>query len=363
MNVLMVCRHFFKTSQAGDATQAKETVKELGLRGYAVDRLYVKYDPLQILDENDNVLSIHQINEHIDRADVIHLLPITKELCALGRQLHHKPTVGSSIFWAGLHRALIAYKNISPMRPGLGQARRELLNLIPFRNDWRGVDVFLPNTNAEGRRVMHCFRHNRSSIFFKVVNGFRKPSYDLESIPRPLDAPKGDYIVVPGTFAWRKNQLSLIKALKNTSYEVVFLGEAFMGQSYYEKCRSLASDRMHFLGYRPSDSEDYWSILRHARVACLASECETPGIALLEAAYAGARPVITKLGGTKEYYGTVAEYLDPCSLRSIRKAVERGWNRGRLSQDESSGFLEYNWARCAKDTIKAYEFAVSKYEK
>ena len=75
---------------------------------------------------------------------------------------------------------------------------------------------------------------------------------------------------------------------------------------------------------------------------------------MLEAALAGARPIITINGGTQEYFGLSGVYLNPLSEDSVRKAVYDGWQRGRLSESESNSFRKFSWEWCAELTAKAY---------
>lgn len=232
--------------------------------------------------------------------------------------------------------------------------------MMPMWLDMRGVDVFLPNSQAEGACALRRMRHDAHTTAFPVPNGFVLPQFDVCSLPRPQDLPAGDYIVVPGVFANRKNQLGLIKAIRDLPYEVVFMGGCFdteQGRRYFEACRRLATERMHLIGFVSSRTKRYWSVLRHARVAVLASDCETPGIAMIEAAYAGARPCITRYGGTVEYYGFDGEYFDPCWPQRIRAAVERAWRRGRLSEGEARAYSRFTWKYCADLTLQAYRLA------
>jgi glycosyltransferase involved in cell wall biosynthesis len=231
--------------------------------------------------------------------------------------------------------------------------------MIPHYFDLRGVDVLLPNSHAEGDCVRRYAKLTPNTAIFPVNNGFIPPAYKLEELRRSTLVPKEDYIVVPGIIVSRKNQLGLIKAIRDLPYQVVFMGGYDENGWFYCQCRKWASERMRFLGYVQHDSEEYWSVLRDARCAVLASDCETPGIAMIEAAYAGARPIITKFGGTIEYYGFDAEYFDPRYKQEIQDAVVRGWNRGRLSARESQAYSRFSWDYCASLTAHAYEIAIN----
>lgn len=364
MKILLVMSYSFKTGQTGDATQGRETANALVRAGVELTCVYVKYLPTRIVNEDDRELAESQINELIDTCDAIHLLPSSIPLCKFWKRLHKKPVLGSSIFWGGLERVYIAWSTYRTFGQRLKAASKELRNMVPLFMDYHGIDVFLPNSEAEGRRVMQCFGTDKNATYKAVPNGFVPPALDVWNLPRFNKVPKGDYIVVPGVFARRKNQIGLIRALKkfNCDYDVVFIGGA-LDEDYYRECRIEANENMLFLGFISSKDREYWQVLRHARIACLASDCETPGIAMIEAAYAGARPIITKFGGTVEYYGEYGEYLNPCFSKSIVSAIGRGWSRGRLSQIESELFARFTWDMVASKTKDAYQFAINRYGK
>ena len=358
MRVLLVCSYSFKNGQTGDATQGRETARALAGVGVDLVQVYVKYLPVRIYDAEDNELAYSDIAALVEACDVVHLLPGTITLCRFWRQFHTRPLLVSSIYWGGLERVRIAFNNNHGLLYKAKCAAKELRNMLPLYMDYRGVDIFLPNSDAEGKCLMRYFRTDKGSSYKAVPNGFLPPEFNVRNLSRSERVPKEDYVVVPGVFARRKNQIGLIRALRKYSrdYKIVFLGGA-LDKEYYDECVSAATESMSFLGYVSSKSIEYWKILGHARVACLASDCETPGIAMIESAYAGARPVITKYGGTSEYFGKYGEYLNPCSPASIVAALDRGWNRGRLDSNEADNFAHFTWDLVAERTISAYESA------
>jgi glycosyltransferase involved in cell wall biosynthesis len=361
MKVFFITSSGFKEGKTGDATQGRETVKALRERGIDVVLGFVKYSPFAIYDESDNKLDYSSLKEIIESSDLVHLLPGTLPLCKYLKKILVRPTLASSIFWGGMERVYLAFYNNHGFLRRVKASLRELRNQIPLYNDYRGVDVFLPNTKAEGLKVMQCFRKKKGATFRVAPNGFVVPSFDVWGLERSERVPKEDYIVVPGTFAQRKNQLGFIRAIKNEAkdYKIVFMGGAH-DLGYFEECKKASSDNMFFIGHLSSADVEYWRVLRYARVACLPSDCETPGIAMIEAAYAGARPVITKYGGTEEYYGDKAVYLNPCRSQSIRNAIERGWQMGRLEKEDALKFSRFSWNLTAQRTIEAYEFALNR---
>ena len=75
---------------------------------------------------------------------------------------------------------------------------------------------------------------------------------------------------------------------------------------------------------------------------------------MIEAAFAGARPAITKFGGTAEYYAFDAEYFHPCNNGEIRAAIDRAWARGRLTPERAGYYGRFTWDYCAEITLQAY---------
>ena len=359
MKVLFVISKHFKDSQTGAGTQVRETIRSVQKLGCDVGRIYVKFYPVCFEDEDGNVLSYNQVVQLTRKYDVAHLIHCSSQMAAVWRTIPKMPTVGSSIYWGGWERVIMALKTNPFSVEGLRTACRFVRSMIPLYFDLRGVDVLLPNSHAEGECVRRYARLTSNATIFPVNNGFIPPTYKLEDLRRSPLVPNDDYIVVPGIIVSRKNQLGLIKAIRDLPYQVVFMGGYDEKSWFYCQCQKWANERMRFLGYIQHDSEEYWSVLRDARCAVLASDCETPGIAMIEAAYAGARPIITKFGGTIEYYGFDAEYFDPRYKGEIKNAVVHGWSRGRLSAGESQVYSRFSWDYCATLTVHAYEIAVN----
>lgn len=113
-----------------------------------------------------------------------------------------------------------------------------------------------------------------------------------------------------------------------------------------------------FLGHVQHGSRLFYGLMKYARVCCLPSNCETPGIAGLEGAALGARPVVPYEGGTCEYYGWDAEYHNSLSERSIGESVERAWKRGLLTVEEQQRYRRLTWNVCANWTLEAYGVAL-----
>lgn len=357
MNILFVCSRSFKDSATGAGTQMRETYSALAGLGENLKRCYIDFSPTRFEDESGCALTKDDVVALDTWADVVHLIHCSRIMAREWGKIGNKPIVGSTIYWCGLERVFTAWKTCTSWRERFRTMRSYIRNIIPKNQVAMGVDVFLPNSYAEGERFFHSFRVDSHAICAPVPNGFLLPDFDIKLLPRPPYVPQNDYIVVPGVFARRKNQIGLIKALLGSGYSVVFMG-GVIDKDFYAECVKAADENMYFIGHKENGSAEYWSVLRHARCACLSSDCETPGIAMIEAAFAGARPVITKFGGTVEYYGFDAEYLIPYRQKSIKNAIDRAWNRGRLTWKQAGAYERFTWRYCAEITRQAYQVAV-----
>ena len=366
MKVLCLVPLRIRTAFTGDATQVHNTVKAIRLSGRVDLSLYYLSDNASLIDEAGRG-EAGPLCEIVRQYDIIHLFP--KPLYPLYRRiagaLAGKPVVFSTVAWLDSDRIRVAWRGRDSFTSGIREVFGYLKQFILKYVFSIAGDVILPNSWSEGENFQQHFKLRPGIVSIPVVNGIIPPQDVLPG--KPYGAPSAkvpfeDYIVCPAAFARRKNQLSLILAIRELDIPVVFLGNPIAsGEVYLETCRRQASGKMLFLGYHSSASREYWQIISHARCACLPSDCETPGIALLEAAYTGARPVITANGGTREYYGLDAEYLSPASIMSIRKAVQSAWQRGRLSEYEAARYAFFSWQLAGRQTEKAYRIALNSH--
>ncbi len=183
-------------------------------------------------------------------------------------------------------------------------------------------DIFFPQSNEQARQLHLAFGvpFERSLVVRHGVDdkfSHADPSLFLETHKVK------DFILCVGRIDPRKNQLSLIMALKGTGIPLVLIGRPDTARFdwYYEACVREADGGVLFLRDLHHDSPLLASCYAAARVLVLPSFLEFPGLAALEAGLAGCSVVVTKVGVAREYLGSHARYLDPSSLQSIRRAV------------------------------------------
>lgn len=360
MRVLILTKKELANAFTGDNTQMRKTISWLRQLIDEVTHVYVQ-DNGNLYDKNGLFLQ-ESFESLCARNDVVHQLPRLNIRAhkAVQTVLSRHPVVLSTIFWHDRTRLQVAWNNadniVNKTRSAASAYRAGMKRFLDYR---KGCDVLLPNSWAEGDNAREHFRLASHVLVKPIPNAIELPSFNIDELSKPKCIPFDEYIVCPAAFASRKNQIGLIKAMQDCDVPIVFMGNPLASaRKYWLECKRLATSRMIFIEHQNSTESVYWAVLRHSRCACLASDCETPGIALLEAAVAGARPVVTQHGGTPEYYGFCAEYLDPTSAESIRSAVLRGWARGQLSKDERQSFLRFTWKWAAALTVEAYRDAI-----
>ena len=150
-----------------------------------------------------------------------------------------------------------------------------------------------------------------------------------------------------------KNQLNLIKALNNTSYQLYIHGKPSLNSAaYYEQCKAEAAPNVHIEEHL--GDEELFTAYSNAKVHVLPSYFETTGLSSLEAAAMGCNIVVTDLGDTRDYYKDDAWYCNPDSPESIKKAIDAAFN-APYSEDFRKRILNsYTWERAAEETLVAY---------
>lgn len=153
----------------------------------------------------------------------------------------------------------------------------------------------------------------------------------------------------------RKNVLNLIRALAVINRPAVIIGR-ISRDAYADQCLAEAKKNKNItiIPGLPNDAPMLASAYAACDVFALPSWYETPGIAALEAGLAGAKIVITRHGGTDEYFEDHAEYVEPLSVESIRRGIRRALRKKKdraLATHITCSFL---WSTIAAKTLAAY---------
>jgi glycosyltransferase involved in cell wall biosynthesis len=239
-------------------------------------------------------------------------------------------------------------------------ARFALRAAIPKLPSWRrrlydAADLLLPNSQAEAEQLMRLFGVPAAKIQV-VPNGFdvRFAAPDAQAFTRRFGL--RDFVLSVGRIEPRKNQLTLIRALRGAGRTLVFVGDAVPEhEAYADQCRREAGDNVHFLPAFAHDDPLLASAYAACRCLALVGWYETPGLAALEAAATGTPLVVPQGGCAVEYFGPHAEYVPPHDLQRIHAAIDAACAKPRSRELAELVAQSFTWKHVAALTRAAYE--------
>jgi glycosyltransferase involved in cell wall biosynthesis len=212
----------------------------------------------------------------------------------------------------------------------------------------RKANMVLPNSTSEMNRIR--VKYGVSGKRYQVVPNAIDPGTFRTDQNVSRDP---DLIICVARIEGLKNQLNLIKAVKNTRFKLMLIGAVSANhQHYYDQCLIEAGTNVHFQDALPQQSLlEYYS---RAKVHVLPSWFETTGLSSLEAAVMGCNIVITDKGDTREYFGDYAFYCDPESPESIFAAIQKAASVPFVGDLKTKILTNYTWTITAEKTRNAY---------
>lgn len=218
------------------------------------------------------------------------------------------------------------------------------------------ADLILVNTEAEKNLITQGLGVDAAKTA-KVPNGVDKSFFYASPERFVREFGIKDFVLYVGHIGLgRKNLLPLLKILDKKNIPSVIIGPV-LNTHYARRCLEIIERSRSILLLSAIDHES--EILKSAYAACdtfiLPSLFETPGLAALEAGIAGAKVCITKYGGTQEYFGSYASYLNPYSPASIENALEKSLNMPKTYALRDHIYNNYTWERCGEELVKHYK--------
>lgn len=296
--------------------------------------------------------------------DILHIFGSVKDSAGLidvAKKSGLKVCV-SSIFWTDIRRfrGELGFKNktvslthhiMKRFFPYFPSARRKVFAM---------ADIILPNSDSEASQIGKYFAIKKEKLF-TVPNGVEERFKDAipdEFIERYK---MRDFILYVGRIEPRKNQLNFIRAMKNfKKAPIVFVGESTLEhKEYYDVCLKEKTDNMIFLGPIDHESSLFVSLYGAAKVFCLTSWFETPGLAALEAAAAGKNIVITPYGSTKDYFKDLVFYARPQDLKDIFDKTSSAFEGSAGKELRHRVLSDFSWDNVAARTLEAYRKVLS----
>ncbi|MEM9024987.1 MAG: glycosyltransferase family 4 protein, partial [Bacteroidota bacterium] len=178
----------------------------------------------------------------------------------------------------------------------------------------------LPNSHSEYQRL---FRDYGIEKPYRVIPNAIDPALFHATDAPPASGREG--VLCVGRIEGYKNQLNLIRAVRDTPFALTVVGRAAPNHQHYARqCRAEAGNNVAFIEHLPQ--KELAALYRSHRVHALPSWFETTGLSSLEAAASGCQLVITNRGDQREYFRDDVHYCEPGDPASIRAAIEQAWH-------------------------------------
>lgn len=223
-----------------------------------------------------------------------------------------------------------------------------------IKSQLKYADRIVCNSDVECKTLSEVF-DIPIDRFLRIYNGVE----DIFFEPAPPNLFKDShclnqkFILNVANIEPRKNQLNLVRAMKNfPQYKLVIMGN-IRDQKYANQVISEGGAQLILVGSQPHGSEMQRSAYASCDLFILPSLLETPGLAALEAAASGASIVITSEGSTREYFQDFVTYIDPYSLSSIEEGI-------RLSLKAPPSNLvdeirkNFTWSKALEPLVRCY---------
>lgn len=222
------------------------------------------------------------------------------------------------------------------------------------------VDILLPNSESEMKRVHENFVESNKIKYVVVPNGVDLSIFDAHTTTpsRSLIEKYQGCVLSVARIERLKNQLNLVRAMKDLPWDLLIIGkQAPNHKSYFDKIKIEAGPNVHFIEH--IDHELLPQYYKLAKVHALVSWTETTGLSSLEAGAMGCRLVITRKGDTYDYFGEHAFYCEPDDVQSIKDAIIRAYVSTAPPDSKSHIIENYTWENAAEATLKGYAMVLS----
>jgi len=242
----------------------------------------------------------------------------------------------------------------------IDEATKHLYPIDEIRSQLALADVIVSNSRAECDALAQVLGLCRGQ-FMPVMNGvdrrFAIP-HDSNEFRKKYGI-DGPFVLNVGNIERRKNQLNLVRALAGHDLPLVIIGHV-REPDYAERVCAEAAGCTHFLGSLGHDDPLLASAYAACAVFALPSICETPGLAALEAAAAGAPMVVTREGSAREYFSDMCRYVDPTEPADIARGIDEALAAGPYPTLSAHVIENFAWPVVTGALPDVYRTAVAR---
>lgn len=314
MKVLFFTRKDLQENPAGDTTIIQALKKHLG-------EFEIKVD----------LCTDHRVN--LSRYDLVHFFNVSRafELYNIINllPLENKAVVLTPIYW-DLNEYLKATNQAAKMDAWInGERKRQYI--------FDHIDLSIPHCNGEANLIKRNFNYDKCyEIIPYGIEPTNKEGFSYIKNQYGFER----YVLCVGRICPQKNQLGLIRALRNDSVPIVFVGKV-NDMEYFKTCRAETKENIIFINTMHHHQID--NLYQNAHVHVLPSWLEYPGLASLEAGVAGCNIVSTSIGSAEEIFKDMAYYCHPESLESIRESTLKALETAKTDLLKDYILTHYTW--------------------
>ncbi len=228
------------------------------------------------------------------------------------------------------------------------ESERALLRVI-----YHACDVLIALSPSEADALVNDFGIARERI---VIAWSGVETRYAQASPKLFHEKFGlrDFVLCVGRVDANKNQLNLIRALRDENVTLVLAGGS-LAPHYLALCKRNAGANVYFL---PSLSEaELASAYAAAHTHALVSWLEVIGLVTLEAAVAGCNIALTREHGARDYVGEAGAYCDAGDVESIHRAVLQAQRAPRQTKLREHLLETCSWSQHAQTIADAYAYA------
>jgi len=369
VKILMLARSDIFSVPGGDTVQIQNTAQELKKLGVEVDVVadskvdITKYDLVHVFQLDwipetyfyvvkaqkhgkPIVLSpIHHAEREVKKFDDVYTFGLRRLVGLVVKKQEHRDILKN--IYRSFHNKAKLLPTLKGAYFGYRKSQREALITS---------NIVLVQTNCEAQDLKTTYGVDFK--WEKVVNGVSEQFLVSQAYQNKLGIT--NYIICVGRIEARKNQLTIIEAVKVLRREeefkdikLVFLGKrSEHHKSYIAKFDGALKENSWIVhpGFIPQ--EDIPSYYHFAKVGISASWFETTGLTSLEALFCGTN-VVASGARAKELLGDLAVYCDPASVVSVTNALRQAYQRV-VAPVPASFRQEYTWANAASQTLAVY---------
>ena len=207
------------------------------------------------------------------------------------------------------------------------------------------------------------------NVVYQGCNDAFKVEYDKgikNKIRKKYNLPN-EFILNVGTLQERKNALTIVKAIHNTKYHLVLIGDE---KKYTKKIYAYIKEHSlepQITLLKNVNITDLSIIYQSSTVFCYPSICEGFGIPIIEALFSKTPVITSKVGCFPEAAGPNSIFIDPMDISSLKKELHRLFNnkklRKQIADDGYTYVQKFTDKRVAKNIFKLYKTVLQSRKK